>query len=135
MKTNTIKALMTRNVVSVSPEQNLLDVKHIYEKEHFHHHIPVTEDGKLVGMISLADFMYGVNGAGLNDEDAVYTRKQVRDIMTPNPDWITGRTSIEATGDLLSTGRYRALPVLENGKMIGIVTTADLIRYLLEQQN
>jgi acetoin utilization protein AcuB len=135
MKTDTIRALMTKEVVSVSPDQKLLDVKHIYEKEHFHHHIPVTEDGKLVGMVSLVDFMYGINGAGLDDTDEVYTQKRVRDIMTPNPEWIAADASIETTGELLSRGRYRALPVVENEHMVGIVTTADLIRYLLKQQN
>ena len=41
MKTNSIIEVMTKNVVCVAPEQQLLDVKHIYEKENFHHHIPV----------------------------------------------------------------------------------------------
>ena len=135
MKTDTIRALMTRDVVSVSPDQKLLDVKHIYEKKHFHHHIPVIEEGRLVGMVSLVDFMYGINGAGLDDHETVYRSKRVRDIMTPNPECITASTSIEATGELLSKGRYRALPVIEEDQMVGIVTTADLIRYLLQQQN
>jgi acetoin utilization protein AcuB len=135
MKTDTIKALMTKEVISVSPEQKLLDVKRIYEKEHFHHHIPVTENGKLVGMVSLADFMYGINGAGLDDGHDVYSKKCVRDIMTPNPKYVSSNTSITAISDMLSKGRYRALPVVDEHKMVGIVTTADIIRYLLKHQN
>ena len=71
MKSNSITTIMTKNVVCVSPEQLILDVKHIYEKKDFHHHIPVTENGKLVGMISLIDFMYNIKGAGINDDNIV----------------------------------------------------------------
>ena len=55
-----ISTIMTKNVVCVSPNQKILDVKHIFEKKHFHHHIPVTENNKLMGMISLIDFMYKI---------------------------------------------------------------------------
>ncbi|MBO3117681.1 CBS domain-containing protein [Winogradskyella sp. DF17] len=133
MKTHSIKNLMTKNVICVSPDQKLLDVKHIYEKKHFHHHIPVTKDDKLIGMISLADFMYSLNGAGLDDNDSIYTDKTVKDIMMPNPKYIDSSTSITETAQMLSKGRYRALPVVENGKMVGIITTADMIRHYLNE--
>ena len=47
MKTNSIITIMTKNVVCITPEQYLIDVKHIYEKKKWHHHIPVTENEKL----------------------------------------------------------------------------------------
>ena len=50
MKTNSIITIMTKNVVCISPEQYLLDVKHIYEKKKWHHHIPVLDNDKLVGI-------------------------------------------------------------------------------------
>mgnify|MGYP002396742430 CR=1 FL=1 len=126
---------MTKDVISVSPDQSLLDVKHIYEKKHFHHHIPVTKDKKLVGMISLADFMYGINGAGLDDNSSIYTEKTVKDIMMPNPKCVASDSSISDTAQMLSKGRYRALPVVEDDKIPGIITTADMIRYYLNQQD
>jgi CBS domain-containing protein len=135
MKTDTIKDIMTKNVVSVSTDQTLLDVKHIYEKKHFHHHIPVTEGEKLVGMISLADFMYGVNGAGLDDNSSIYTEKTVKDIMMPNPKYVPSDAKISEIAQMLSKGRYRALPVVENAKMVGIITTADMIRYYLNKKD
>ena len=84
MKNNSIIPVMTKDVVSVSPEQNLLDVKHIYEKKRWHHHIPVLDDDKLVGMVSLIDFMYNIVGAGMNDDHEVYKKLKVKDIMTLN---------------------------------------------------
>ena len=46
MKTNSIIPVMTKNVVYATPEQNLLDIKHIYEKKKWHHHIPIVENEK-----------------------------------------------------------------------------------------
>lgn len=132
MKTSSITSIMTKNVICVSPDQNLLDVKHIYEKDKFHHHIPVVENDKLVGMVSLTDFMYHISGAGLSDDHEVYTKLRVKDIFTPNPYSMTSKASIEEVAQVLTEGRYRAVPIVENEKVIGIVSTADVIKYFLQ---
>lgn len=133
MKTNSITTIMTKNVVCVSPEQSLLDVKHIYENKKFHHHIPVVEDGKLVGMVSLIDFMYHIAGAGIKDDNKVYTELRVKDIMTPKPFYLTVDASIEDVSKVLVKGNYHAVPVLENDKIVGIVSTADIIKFFLSK--
>ena len=85
MITNSIATIMTKNVVSVTPEQHILDVKHIYEKKNFHHHIPVVDNNKLVGIISLVDFMYHIAGAGMNDNNPIYKELCVKNIMSEKP--------------------------------------------------
>lgn len=122
---------MTKNVVCVSPEQRILDVKHIYEKKEFHHHIPVTENGKLVGMISLIDFMYNIAGAGIDDNNKVYSELKVKDIMTKNPYYLTTNATIRDVAKVLAKGRYHAVPILEEDMIMGIVSTADIIKYFL----
>ncbi len=134
MKTNPISAIMTKNVVCVSPDQKIVDVKHIYEKQKFHHHIPVTENDKLVGMVSLIDFMYKIKGAGLNDDNAVYNNLTVKDIMTTNPHSSAPDVSIEDIANELSKGNFRAIPIVEDKKVVGIVSTADIIKYFLDKQ-
>lgn len=133
MKTVPITTIMTKDVVCVSPDQKILDIKHIYEKKDFHHHIPVTEAGKLVGMVSLVDFMYRIHGAGLDDSNAVYTQLNVGDIMTSNPVSLEITASIEEAAEILAQGRYRALPIVENEAVVGIVSTADMIHYFLQK--
>ena len=135
MKSAPISSIMTRNVVTVSPEQKLLDVKHIYEKKNFHHHIPVLENEKLIGIISLIDFMYNIKGAGIDDNNPVYTELTVKDIMTSNPYYVKPNVSIEAVAEEFNKGKFRAIPVVENNILVGIVTTADLIRYYLKQSD
>jgi CBS domain-containing protein len=131
MKTTSITKVMTKNVVCVTPEQDLLDVKHIYEKANFHHHIPVVENGHLIGMVSLLDFMYHISGAGISDDNAIYKKLKVKDILTPNPFYMTTDASVEDVAKVLTEGRYRAIPILENDKLVGIVSTADIIKFFL----
>lgn len=134
MKNTPITAIMTKDVVCVSPDQKILDIKHIYEKKDFHHHIPVVKAGNLVGIISLVDFMYRIQGASLDDSNSVYTTLSAGDIMTSNPVTLGPESSIEEAGEILAGGRYRALPIVENKAIVGIVTTADIIRYLLHRE-
>jgi len=124
---------MTKNVVCVSPQQKIVDVKHIYEKSNFHHHIPVTQNNKLVGMVSLIDFMYRINGAGLDDRNEVYNTLTVKDIMTTKPHYSTPEASIEEIAKILSKGKFRAIPILNAEKeIVGIVSTADIINSFLK---
>ena len=132
MKNDSIRTIMTKNVVCVSPEQYLLDVKHIYEKKAFHHHIPVADQGKLVGMISLVDFMYHIAGAGMNDDNNVYTELKVKNIMTQKPFFLTTSATIREVAEVLAQGNYHAIPILENNTIVGIVSTADIIKYFLK---
>lgn len=128
-----ISSIMTREVVSVSPRQKLVDIKHIYQKKKFHHHIPVVENEKLVGLVSLVDFMYRIQGAGLDDEESVYQDVLVREIMTPNPYSVPPSTSIKEVATVLSKGRYRAIPITQGDRLVGIVSTADMIKHFLSR--
>ena len=132
MKNPTVAEVMTKNVVCISPDQNLLDVKHIYEKKDFHHHIPVVDNDKLVGIVSLVDFMYNISGAGISDDNEVYTTRKVKDIMSPNPFTVSSDTPVKEVATILSKGRYRAIPIMENEKIVGIVSTADVIKHFLD---
>ena len=133
MKSHPVTTLMTKNVICVSPEQHLLDVKHIYEKKNFHHHIPVIKNEKLVGMVSLVDFMYNIAGGGMDDDYKIYKELKVKDIMTSKPFSLTTEASVEEVAQVLSKGNYHAIPILENNKLVGIVSTADIIKFFLNK--
>ncbi|MEP2935190.1 MAG: CBS domain-containing protein [Gilvibacter sp.] len=133
MENQSVVDIMTKDVVSIAPNQDILDVKHIYEKKEFHHHIPVIDNEKLVGMISLVDFMYHISGAGLSDDNKVYKTLKVKDIMMPQPFSLNTDASVNDVAAVLSKGRYHAVPILENDKLVGIVSTADVIKHFLQK--
>jgi len=132
MKSTLITEIMTTDLDCVTPSQKLVDVKHIYEKANFHHHIPVTEKKQLVGMVSLIDFMRKVDQAGLDDDAPIYQDLTVQNIMTSNPYFLLSSDTIEQAAKIFSKGEFHALPVVENEQLIGIVSTSDVIKFLLK---
>jgi len=53
--------------------------------------------------------------------------------MTQKPRTVEASLSIREVAEILTTEEYHALPVVENGHLAGIVTTTDVIKYMLEQ--
>jgi CBS domain-containing protein len=129
---NPVSSIMSTGIDCVSPDQKIVDLKHIYEKQQFHHHIPVTENGKLVGMVSLIDFMRAISNAGLDDNETVYQNILVKDIMSIHPFSMDVNTTIKDVATELSKGEFHSVVITENGGVSGIVTSTDLIRFLLK---
>jgi len=129
---NKVSSIMSFPVDTVHPDQPLVDIKHIYEKTAFHHHIPVVKDGKLVGMVSLVDFMRAVHLAGLDDQEPVYQQGKVSGIMSLQPISIEHTSSIRECIGLFSDGTFHALPVTNQGNLCGIVSTTDILRFVLK---
>ncbi|MEW6470192.1 MAG: CBS domain-containing protein [Bacteroidota bacterium] len=129
-----ISQVMTKEVVSVSPYQKLIDVKHIFEKKNFHHHIPVAEKGRLRGMISLVDFLYAIKNASLDDSEPVYTDLLVRDIMRENPVTRPSSSTLKDVALELARGEVHAVVIADDLQLKGIVSTADVIRHFLNSE-
>ena len=131
VKNISVKEIMTKEVITVSADQKLIDVKHIFEKDKFHHHIPVAEDGLLVGMISLVDFLYAIKKASLDDEEQVYHQLLVCDVMRENPEALPDTATLRDVGEELIKGNVHALVITEGKRIKGIVSTTDVIRHFI----
>lgn len=127
-----ISSIMTKAVNSVTPDQKIIDIKHLYEKADFHSHIPVTENDKLVGIVSLINFMRAIHDASLDDNELVYNTILVKDIMTKNPVSVSPIDSIRTVTEILSEGNFHSIIITTNGKVEGIVTTTDLLKEVLK---
>jgi len=127
-----VTKVMSSPLVSVEPTQCLVDVKHIFEKRSFHHHIPVTENGYLKGMVSLVDFLFALKNASLDERDTVYYSMKVADVMRIEPVYVPATASVKQVAEILAQGEIHAVVVLENEKAVGIVSTSDLIREVLK---
>jgi CBS domain-containing protein len=129
-----IEGIMTRNVTTVRPNQKLIDVKHIYEKKIFHHHIPVVNKGELVGMVSLIDFLQAIKTSNLDDKDPVYHTILVKHIMRNDPFFIPISSTFHSACEILAKGEIHALPVCDGKVLKGIISTTDVIQYFLKQK-
>jgi CBS domain-containing protein len=128
-----VSAIMITPVECVGPQDKLLVIKHLYERQNFHRHFPVMEKDRLVGMVSLADYMHAIGDATLDDNEPVYSTRKVEDIMSHNPVTVSKDTSIAEVGALLAKGEFSSIIVLDGEHVSGIVTATDLIRYFLKQ--
>ncbi|QQS42179.1 MAG: CBS domain-containing protein [Acidobacteriota bacterium] len=130
----TISEIMTVQPVTVSVDTPLPDVYRI-AKEHSIHHLPVVDGGRLVGIISRTDlervsFVNDPNSA--NVVEAMWDFLRTENLMTRSVVTIRKDQTVREAAELLKDGKIHALPVVEGGEIAGIVTTTDLIRYLLE---
>lgn len=130
-----VSKIMTKDPISVNITNDVSDVVQIFKERNIHH-IPVVSGDSLIGMISKTDierisFVTGMDEASANT--AVYTMVSIEQVMTKQLETVQADDHIKEAAELFARGKYHALPVLEGDKLAGIVTTTDVINYLLEQ--
>ena len=128
---------MTREVKTVQVGQRLSVVRRMLVDYPFHH-IPVTRDGELVGIISATDMIrLSFEGYGSDDRsiDAILDSQfTIEEVMNRNVITIDRESTIREAALRLSGGTFHSLPVVSRGGALeGIVTSTDLIRYLVDQ--
>lgn len=134
-----VSNFMTRKLVTVVPSDPMTVVKEIFDTQRIHH-LPVVKFRTLVGMISKSDFLHFLHGmesspAENEKEKSRLANYKVEDVMT------TGIASLESTERLnvalqvFAENLFHAIPILENGELAGILTTFDIIKVLVEEDN
>ena len=87
----------------------------------------VMEEHQLVGIFTERDAITRVLGAGL---DPVSTN--ISSVMTKSPVWVSTSTTIEAAMGIITNQRIRHLPVIEDGRVLGVVSSGDLTHRLIK---
>lgn len=127
-----IETIMTKDVRSVSSNDKIIEIKHLYEQPKFHAHIPVVDEGKVIGIVSLVNFMRAIHNATLSDTEEVYHDILVKDIMTVNPVHVAPSATIKDVASILSRDEFHSILVVDDSSLVGIVTTTDLLRELIK---
>jgi CBS domain-containing protein len=136
-KNEPISTVMTRNPITVNLTNRPSDVRHLFA-EHRFHHLPVVDGEKLVGIVSSSDVLRYFADAWGSDEraldaavDAQYTIGQW---MIPAPRTVLDNATVRDAVRELAGGDIHAVPVQDaDGNLKGIVTSTDLLQYLLDQ--
>ncbi len=129
-----VSTIMTRNLITVTPETSLSEIKELFDAHPFHH-LPVVENGKrLAGILSKEDFlrasyMLSLNTTGKAWSHMEYAALKARDIMTRYPVSLEPDDTIGLAADIFLANKFHALPILDDGEIVGIVTSHDLIRF------
>lgn len=131
-----VSKIMSTELVTVHHGDPVSRVRHLL-REHGIQHIPVVSGQNLVGIISQADVLR-VSFDGTGDERAIDATLDhtmtIEQLMQKEPVSVRENTPIREAAQVLVQGSFHSLPVVSDGqKLVGMVTSTDLIRYLLEQ--
>jgi CBS-domain-containing membrane protein len=110
--------IMTKEVVVLTPDMSVGDASEMLLRYHIHGAPVVDEAGQLIGMVSLMDLV-GRQG------------DTVLEIMNPDPVTAPVDASVQELAGLMLDQRVRRVPIVEGGRVAGIVSASDLIEVLL----
>ena len=129
-----ISTIMATNLVTLSINDDLVTAEKLFIA-HKIKHIPVVRGKEIIGMLSYSDIQK-VSASTLNEDKTsvdsyVHNTYSIDQVMAKNIIAIPPYTSIKDTAELLTNKEFHALPVIEDSELVGIVTTRDLVKYLV----
>lgn len=132
-----VARLMTRDPVTVSMDETVARIKHLFDTQRFHHLI-VVEDTKVVGVISDRDLLRSLSPfIGKRDERAADERllhRRAHQVMTRHPVCVREHTPLAEATSLILAHRISCLPVIDDDHHpVGIITWRDLVSWSLGQ--
>ncbi|MCF1190975.1 CBS domain-containing protein [Mangrovimonas sp. AS39] len=131
-----VSEIMSKEVIAITQDDGLDVAEHLFKKHHIRH-IPVVKGKRIVGMLSLTDLLRISFADEVEDEEEVetivYNMFTIDQVMTKNLISVSPDSTIKEVAEILASKEFHALPVVLNDDLVGIVTTTDLIKYLLKQ--
>ncbi|CAM1351497.1 CBS domain-containing protein [Tenacibaculum insulae] len=136
-KRTPVSAIMSKNVITLSSSDDLMLAEKLFKKEKIRH-IPVVSGSEIKGMLSYTDllrisFADAVDIDETNVDTVVYNMFTIDQVMAKNLVTVTSSSTIKEVAEILAKKEFHALPVVDNNELVGIVTTTDLINYLIAQ--
>jgi CBS domain-containing protein len=129
-----ISTIMATNLVTLSVNDDLVTAEKLFI-DHKIKHIPVVKGKEIIGMLSYSDIQR-VSFSDVNEDNTaidsfVNNKFTIEQVMAKNIIAVPPYTSIKDAAELLTTKGFHALPVIEDSELVGIVTTRDLVKYLV----
>jgi CBS domain-containing protein len=117
-----------QNIWSVPPEACVYEAIEIMADKHAGALLVISE-GNLVGVVSERDYARKVILQGKSSKQT-----QVKEIMTSPAIFVTPEQTVEDSMRIMTEKHIRHLPVVENGKILGVVSIGDLVKWMLSAQ-
>ena len=116
------------DVATVRPDATIADAAKLLKERNIGALVVTTEDGRLAGILSERDLV-----RGLPEHGADLLALKVKDRMTAEVTTCTPDDRVDDIMKLMTDGRFRHLPVVEEGKLAGIVSIGDVVKSRLEE--
>ena len=132
-----VTTIMTKKVVTLKKKDSLETAEKLFKKHHIRH-IPVVSGTTIIGILSYTDLLrISFADSAFDDDDfvdsVVYNMFTIEQVMVKKIVSVKPSDSIKEVAEILAKSEFHALPVVDNNNLVGIVTTTDLINYLLKQ--
>jgi len=141
-----VKDVMTRKVISVGADESVLKAARLMLQNHISGMPVIDKDGELIGIVTEGDFLrrgelgtqrrrpkwleFIVGPGRLAEEYAHSSGRRVDEIMTTDPCTVDETDSLEKVVELMERRRVKRLPVMHAGRIVGIVSRANLMHAL-----
>jgi len=129
-----ISSIMTRNPICLAPSDSVLAVHNVFRENRIHH-IPIVHNNELVGIVSKSDYLFFQKGFTESEVDKQIENLRlsaftVNDIMTKGIAKLQSSDRISVAIEIFKENLFHAIPVVDGEKLVGILTTFDLISQL-----
>jgi acetoin utilization protein AcuB len=128
-----LRDIMTKNPITVDQETLVLDAQKIM-KENNIRRLPVVDKGKVVGIVTMHDLLQAspspATSLSIHELNYLLSKMKVREIMKKNPITMPPDIPFEEALKIGQEKKVGSFPVVENGKLIGIATESDIVRFL-----
>lgn len=131
-----VKTIMSEKLITLHPKDKIKQAKDIFDKFPIHH-LPIVVMNKVVGMLSLGDILFLSKKPIMHSFDIFIRDKKlsldaVEEIMTSDVITTSPEASINEVLEIMVLNRVNALPVIKDGNLVGLVTTFDIMKTLIE---
>lgn len=132
----TVSTIMTKNIIALTRSDDLQRAEMLFNR-HQIKHIPVVSGEAVIGMLSFTDLLK-ISYADVSEDEhnvdaVVYNMFTIEQVMVKNVVTISSDTTIKEATEILAKREFHALPVVDQGVLLGIVTTTDLLNYFIKQ--
>lgn len=132
-KEGVVKEIMMGSPVTLKPEDTLDLANDVISLGRIRH-IPVVDDGRLVGMITERDLLGTAStqifGLKQKNKSALLKSVQIKEVMKKRVVTVAPDTPIKEAAHLMAEKKIGCVPVVSAGVLVGLVTTTDILRYV-----
>jgi CBS domain-containing protein len=132
-----VRDWMTPDPITVDP-QTTLPAAHKLMKESHVRRLPVVDKGHLVGIVTLGDLREAsptdATSLSIFELNYLLSHLTIEQIMTRDPYTLSPDTTIEAAARLMLEHKIGGLPVVDAGRLVGIITESDIFRMLVREE-